>query len=64
MVLAIFCDILSAMGPHSRPFHLENTPPPTLHPYISASGVDKNYLKWRENQLAVDCAVGSLIAIK
>ena len=24
MVLAIFCDILSAMGPHSRLFHLEN----------------------------------------
>ena len=25
MVLAIFCDILSAMGPHSRLFYLEIT---------------------------------------
>ena len=38
-------------------------PPPTLHPYINACGVDKNQ-KWWENQLAVHCGVGSLIAIK
>ena len=31
-------------------------PPPTLHPYISACGVDKkNYLKWWEIQLAMHC---------
>ena len=50
---AIFCDILSAMGHHSRLFHLENCcvslqpanswlpTTPTLHPYISVCGVDK-----------------------
>ena len=68
----MFCDILSAMGPHYRPFHLEitelccNPPlrgypsPHTLHPYISARGVDEKQSKMAENQ---HCAVGSLIAI-
>ena len=73
MVLAIFCDILSAMGLHCRPFHPElhcnpplcgYPPPPTLHPYISACGVDKKQSKMAGKQLAVDCAVGNLIAIK
>ena len=36
----------------------------TLHPYISACGVDKNNLKWQEKQTAVHYGVGSLIAIK
>ena len=35
----------------------------THHPYLSACGVDKSDLKWRQKQLAVDCGVGSLIAI-
>ena len=60
----MFCDSLSAMGPPCGPFYLENAelhcnsplcgspPPPTLHIYISACGVDKNYLKWWEIQLA------------
>ena len=75
MDLSIFCDILSIMGPYSRPFHFENCwaslepttlwlpITPTLHPYISASGVDKNNLKWQEIKLAMNYAVGSLIAI-
>ena len=32
--------------------------PPTLQPYRSASGIgyaSKNYLKWREIQLAIQC---------
>ena len=55
----MFCDILSAMGPPCGPFHLENAelscnpplralhhpPPLTLHPYISACGVDKKLSK-------------------
>ena len=36
----------------------------TLHPYISAYGVDKKQSKWWEIQLALHCGVGSLIAIK
>ena len=68
MDLAVFCDSLSAMGPPCGPFHLENAElscnpplrgsiPSTLHPYISACGVDKSYLKWWEihNQLAMHC---------
>ena len=63
----MFCDSLSAMWPPCGPFHLKNAelscslplrgspPPPTLHPYISACGVDKNYLKWWEIQLAMHC---------
>ena len=39
-------------------------PPSTLHPYISACGIDKNNLKWPEIQLAVYYRVSSLIAIK
>ena len=57
MDLAMFCDSLSAMVLPCGPFHLENyraqlqpatlwlPPPPTLYSYISACGVDKNYLK-------------------
>ena len=53
----MFCDSLSAMGPPCEPFHLENAesscnpplhdspPPTTLHPYISACGVDKKLSK-------------------
>ena len=67
MDLTILCDSLSAMGPRCGPFHIENyraqllqlpatswlfaTPFP--HSYISACGVDKNYLKWLEIQLAM-----------
>ena len=54
---------LSPMGPYSSHFTLKIAelccnllfcgypPPPTLHPYISACGVDKNNLKWWEIQL-------------
>ena len=64
------------MGSPCRPFHLEiaelscnpplrgSPPPPTLHPYISACGVDKNYLKWQEIQLAMHCGDGSLIDLE
>ena len=69
MDLAVFCDSLSAMGPLVGHFTLKNAElscnpplrgsplPPTLHPYISACGVDKSYLKWWEihNQLAMHC---------
>ena len=53
MDLAMFCDSLSAISLPCGPFHLENAElscnspfrgspqPPTLHPYISACGVDK-----------------------
>ena len=52
MDLAIFCNILSAMGPPCGPFYLEKyraqllpatlwLPAIPLHPYISACGVDK-----------------------
>ena len=51
MDLAIFCDILSTMGHHSRPFNLEHC------------GIDKNNLKWQENQLVLHSRVGSLIAM-
>ena len=73
MDLSILYDILSSMGAYFRPFHLENgelccnpplrdyPPPPTLHSYISAFGVDLN---GREIQLAVHYGVGSLIGIK
>ena len=37
--------------------------PPNLHSYISARGVDKNYLKWWENQLAMHCREHSLIQV-
>ena len=39
-------------------------PPPTLHSCISACGVDKNYLKWLENQLAIHCREDSLIDLE
>ena len=42
----------------TRHFVAPHHPPPsTLHPppYINACGVDKNYLKWREIQLAMNC---------
>ena len=38
--------------------------PPPSTPIEVLVVLIKNNLKWRENQLAVDCAVGSLIAIK
>ena len=41
-----------------------NKPLRGSHPYISACGVDKNYLKWREIQLAMHCGEGSLIDLK
>ena len=65
MDLAMVCDSLSALKPLFGPCHLENAElscnlplwssplPPTLHPYISACSVDKNYLKWWEIQLAM-----------
>ena len=58
------------MGPHPKPFHLENCwnpplygypPRPTLHPYIGACGVDKKQSKMVGKQLAVHCRVCSLI---
>ena len=73
MDLAMFCDSLSAMGPPCGPFYLElscnpplhgSPPPSTLHPYISACGVDKNYLKWWEIQLAMHCREDSLIDLE
>ena len=45
------------MDPH-------HPPPPTLHLYVSACGVDKNYLKWWETQLAMHCGEGSLIDLE
>ena len=46
MDLAMFCDSLSVMGPPCGPFHLENAELScTLHPYISACGVDKKLSK-------------------
>ena len=30
------------------------------HPIVSVCSVDKNYLKWWEIQLAINCGVGSL----
>ena len=63
MDLAMFCDILSVMGPPCGHFTLNNAelscnppfhgspPPPTLYPYINACGVDINYLKLWEIQL-------------
>ena len=70
MDVVIFCEILSAMGPHSRPFSPRKLLSfavthhfVALHFYISAFDNDKNNLKWRENQLPVYCGVDSLIAI-
>ena len=60
----MFCDSLSAMGPPCGPFHLENAelccdpllhgspPPPTLHPYISACGIDKKLSKMAGNSVS------------
>ena len=43
-----------------RPLH--GSPPSlTSHPYISACGIDKKYLKWQEIQLAMLCRVGKII---
>ena len=73
MDLAIFYDCLSPIEPPCGPFWLENfraqlllatswlTTIPTLHPYISAFDVDKNYLKQWETQLAMHSGEGSLI---
>ena len=36
---------------------------PTLPPYRNVSGIgyaSKNYLKWQENQLAIQCAVDTM----
>ena len=66
MDLAMFCDSLSAVGFLVGHFTLKNAelsnpplrgspPSPTFHPYISACGVDKNYLKWQEIQLFMHC---------
>ena len=41
-----------------------SSPPNTLHPNISACVVDKNYLKWQENQLAMNCRKDSLIYLE
>ena len=72
----MFCDSLSAMGPPCGLFTLKNAelscnpplygspPPSTLHPYISACGADKNYLKWREIQPAMHCREDSLIDLQ
>ena len=73
----MFCDSLSAMGPPCvGHFTLKNAElscnpplrgsptPPTLHPYISACGVDKNYLTWWEIQLAMHCREDSLIDLE
>ena len=57
----MFRDSLSAMGSPCGPFRLENAelscnlplcgspPPPILHPYISACGVDKKLSKMAGN---------------
>ena len=51
----MFCDSLSAMGLLVGHFTLKNAqlrcnpPPPTLHPYISACGVDKKLSKMAGN---------------
>ena len=34
------------------------------HPYINACGVEKNYLKWQETQLAMHCREDSLIDLE
>ena len=62
----MFCDSLSAMGAPCGHFNLKiaelscnqllscSPPPPTLHPYISACGVDKKLSKkWQKNQLVM-----------
>ena len=72
MDLSIFYDILSAMGSYSKAislwkllsFAVTHHFVATHHPYTSACGVDKNYQKWQEIQLAVHYGDGSLIAIK
>ena len=43
---------------------LLDTPMPPSNPIQVLVVLIINNLKWRENQLAVDCAIGSLIAIK
>ena len=71
----MFCDSLSVMEPLVGHFTLNNaelscnpplhgSPPPPLHPYISACDADKNYLKWREIQLAMQCREDSLIDLE
>ena len=74
MDLAIIFDSLSAIGPHfilkiaklnCNPPLRDSAPPPHPPPlYISACGVDKNYLKWWELQIAMHCGEGSLIDIE
>ena len=71
MDLAIFCDSLSVIRPpraisawkfQSSAVARHFVAP--LHPCISACGVDKNYLKWQEIQLAMNCIEGSLIDLE
>ena len=62
----MFCDSLSVMGLLVGHFTLKNAerrckpplhgspPPPTLHPYISACGVDKKLSKMAGNSGIVD----------
>ena len=69
----IFCDSLVQWGLFMGHFTLKiaelscslppcgSPSPPTRHPYITAWGVDKYYLKWWEVQLAMHCGEGSLI---
>ena len=57
----MFCDSMSVVGPPYGPFPLKNAelhcnpplrgspPPPTLHLYISACGVDKKLSKMAGN---------------
>ena len=57
------------MGPPCGPFHLQSSAVTRHfvaphHPYISACGVDKNYLKWWEIQLAMHCREDSLIDLQ
>ena len=39
-------------------------PLPTFHPYVGACGVNKNYFKWWEIQLAMLCEESSLIGLE
>ena len=61
MDLVMLCDSLSAMGPPCGHFNFKNAElrcnlplrgslsPPTLHPYISACGVDRKLSKMAGN---------------
>ena len=65
----MFCDSLSAMEQLLVGyFTLKNAElshfVAPYHLYISACGVDKNYLKWQEIQLAMHCREDSLIDLE